>query len=164
MKTLCISILLSWAVIAPVVYGQPALANPKNGAPADEAAIKQVIADETDGYFARNRDKWANAWAHTPRIQWSGSSGSGEVLMQNGWDALSEFMGNNFTSGEPPRSGLKVQRDNYQINVLENVATTTFIQTMEFGGYKGTTKEVRVLEKDGNDWKLVYVRSRTTNQ
>ena len=71
----------------------------------------------------------------------------------------------NFVSGQAPRSTLTFQRDDYQVNVLENVATATFIQMAKGSDGKplGKTREVRVLEKQGNDWKLVYVHSRTIN-
>ena len=129
---------------------------------ADVTAIKKVITDETDGYFNRNKEQWVNAWAHVPYLQWSANSTDEPVLLTNGWEAYNQELGGNFDTAKPGMKAI-VQRDNYQISVVANAATATFLQTLQLDTYSGKTREVRVLEKQGEACKLVYVNSRKVN-
>lgn len=54
----------------------------------------------------------------------------------------------------------KVLQENFQVTVLDKVATATFLQTRQQTDRNLKSREVRVLEKQGTDWKLVYVHSR----
>lgn len=152
MKTLFVT-LISFISLTTVAHAQTATA------PADVVAIKKAIADETDGYFNRNKEQWSNAWAHEPHMQWSGNGNNGSILLTNGWDAYEGQLGSNFTDTQP-RPAAVVQRDNYQISVVGNAATAVFSQSLQVGTYSNKSREVRVLEKQGNAWKLVYVNSR----
>lgn len=71
----------------------------------------------------------------------------------------------NFVSGQPDRPIVSFQQDNCKVGVLDKTATATFIQISKSADGKllGKSNEVRVLEKQGNDWKLIYVYSHTIN-
>lgn len=129
---------------------------------SDEQAIKQVIDDETKGFMTRNQQKWSNAWVHAPYVSWSSERTPSQIL---GWDNLNQSFSYNFASGQPPRPSTAFERETYQVSVLDKVATATFVQTAksEDGRTLGKTREVRVLEKQANEWKLIYVHSRTIN-
>lgn len=130
--------------------------------PADETAVKQAISDETQAFMSRNQPQWENFWVHAPYISWSSERSPSQLL---GWEAIKQAFGYNFVAGQPPRAGIAFQRDQYQVNVLDNLATATFAQTTKSanGRVLGKSKEIRVLEKQDNTWKLVYVYSRTLN-
>ena len=49
---------------------------------------------------------------------------------------------------------------NVQVTVLDKVATASFLQTRQQADRNLKSREVRVLKKQGADWKLVYVHSR----
>ena len=49
---------------------------------------------------------------------------------------------------------------NVQVTVLDKVATASFLQTRQRANGNLKSREVRLLEKQGADWKLVYVHSR----
>lgn len=151
MKT-TLSLLLSFVVVTAVSYAQTAS--------ADEAAVKKLIVDESGAFFAKNREQWANSWVHEPYVSWSAQGGADHVLIQSGWEAYSGMFDDYFNS---PATGPAptVQRDNIQVNVLGDVATVSFLQTRpRADGSPLKSREVRVLEKHGNDWKLAYVHSR----
>lgn len=126
----------------------------------DETAVKQAIADETQAFMTRNQSQWESLWMHAPSVSWSSERTPGQLL---GWEAIKQAFGYNFVSGQPARLGIAFQRDLYRINILDNLATATFIQTSQTADGKplGKSKEVRVLEKQDNAWKLIYVYSRT---
>lgn len=53
------------------------------------------------------------------------------------------------------------KRDKFQISVVDKAATATFFQTrVSTSGQSLVSREVCVLEKQGADWKLIYVYSR----
>ena len=124
----------------------------------DQAAITKVIADQTDAFFAKNRDKWASYWVHEPYISWTAQGGADRVMTVSGWEAYSKMFEGYFN--DPTPSQTKVVSENMQITVLDKVATATFLQTRQNPTRPLKSREVRVLEKQGNDWKLVYVYSR----
>lgn len=153
MKTLFIT-LISVIGLASVAQAQMTANS------AEESAIRKVITDETDAFFAKNREQWASHWAHEPYVSWSGQGGASQVLMQSGWEAYSGMFDGYFNS---PSTGPAPAflRDKFQVNVLDKVATATFRQTRQRAdGSQLISREVRVLEKQGTDWKLVYVYSR----
>ncbi len=163
MKTLLAATLFILMGFMEPIYAQnsPATSTTSTTSADDISAIKKVIADETDGYFNRNKEQWSNAWAHEPQLQWSGTGSGNKVLLTNGWEAYEQQLGSNFTDTQA-RPAATVLRDNYQVSIVGDAATATFNQSLAFGTYKGTSREVRVLEKRSNAWKLVYVNSRAT--
>lgn len=165
MKTRLSTILFILIGFSVSVYAQnaPGASTASMASAADISAIKKVIADETDGYFSRNKEQWSNACVHEPQLQWSGTGSGGKVLLTNGWEAYEQQLGSNFTDTQS-RPAATVQRDNYQVSIVGDAATATFNQSLALDTYRGTSREVRVLEKRGNAWKLVYVNSRATQQ
>jgi hypothetical protein len=151
MKTLFIT-LISFISLASIAQAQTTT--------ADEGAIKKVITDETDAFFTKNRDKWASYWVHEPYINWTAQGGANQVLTQSGWEAYSGMFDGHFNSPSTGPAPTFI-RDKFQVSVLDKVATATFQQTRQRAdGGKLVSREVRVLEKQGTDWKLVYVHSR----
>lgn len=128
------------------------------GSSADEAVVKKVISDQTDAFFAKNRDKWASYWVHEPYISWTAQGGADRVMTVAGWEDYSRMFEGYFS--DPTPSQTKVLTENMQVTVLDKVATATFLQTRQSAARELKSREVRVLEKQGNDWKLIYVYSR----
>ena len=150
MKTLFIT-LISFISLASIAQAQTTT--------ADEGAIKKVITDQTDAFFAKNREKWANSWAHEPYISWTAQGGADRVMTVSGWEAYSDMFEGYFND-TTPGPVTKVLQENFRVTVLDKVATATFLQTRQQTDRNLKSREVRVLEKQGADWKLVYVHSR----
>lgn len=151
MKTLFIT-LISFISFASVTQAQTTTAN-------EAAVIKKVITDQTDAFFAKNREKWANCWAHEPYISWTAQGGADRVMTVSGWEAYSGMFEGYFNDATPGPV-TKILQENFQVAVLDKVATATFLQTRQQTDHNLKSREVRVLEKQGADWKLVYVHSR----
>lgn len=141
MKKQLIILLMSMLLAAPACLAQLT-------SEADVKAIKKAIADETDGYFNRNRDQWENAWVREPYIQWSAHSNNGQVLLANGWEEYSQQRAGNFAKPRPDSEAV-IQRDNYQVNVMDNAATAMFLQTLELGNYNRKSRESAGTGKAG---------------
>ena len=120
---------------------------------ADEAAVKKVIDQETASYESGNYEAWANHWAHEPYVLWVINQPDGGYLKVTGWEALSkqikEFMPDK-NSGPKPTT----QRDNYVIRQNGTMAFVTYDQGDANSPIR--TRESRVLEKKGKDWKSIH--------
>ena len=156
--------LLSFAIILLVgfILTTSIQAQSSNVASSEESAVKKAIEEETQGFMTRNEQKWSSAWVHAPYISWSSERGPFQIL---GWESLRQGFAYNFVAGQPARPAISFQQDNYKVSVLDKTATATFIQMSKSADGKllGKSNEVRVLEKQGNDWKMIYVYSRTIN-
>lgn len=152
MKTLFVT-LVSLLSLATAVQAQT-VANSD-----DISAVKKIITDETDAFFAKNREKWASHWAHEPYVSWTAQGGATSVLTRAGWDAYSGMFEGYFSNPEPGPAATFL-RENMQVTVLDKVATVSFLQTRQRATGNLKSREVRVLEKQGADWKLVSVYSR----
>lgn len=152
MKTLFITIL---SLISLVSFAQTQTTSTN----ADEAAIRKVIIDQTDAFFAKNRDKWASYWAHEPYISWTAQGGADRVMTVSGWEAYSGMFDGYFRD-PTPGPATTILHENFQVTVLDKVATATYLQTRQRANGNLKSREARVLEKQGADWKLVSVYSR----
>ncbi|GAB3942329.1 hypothetical protein GCM10028805_06790 [Spirosoma harenae] len=100
----------------------------------DEAAIRKVIADESEAFFTKNREKWASHWAHEPYVSWTAQGGATSILTQASWDAYSHMFEGYFNDPTPgPATTFK--RDNMQVTIVDKAATVTFLQTRQRAGY-----------------------------
>ncbi len=152
MKKLLFALLVSLPLTAPVCLAQSANE-------ADVAAVKKVIISQTDAFFAKDQEKWASYSAHVPYFFWSAQGGGDRVVTVTGWEAYIGMMDGYFNNPNPGPATTFV-RENFQVTVLDKVATATYLQTRQSADRNLKSREVRVLEKQGADWKLVYVYSR----
>lgn len=152
MKTLFIT-LISFISLATAAQAQMAATS------TDETAIKKVITDQTDAFFAKNKAKWASYWVHEPYVSWTAQGGADRVMTVSGWDAYSNMFEGYF-SDPTPAPATTFLHENFQVTVLDEVATATYVQTRQRADGNLKSREARILEKQGNDWKLVAVYSR----
>ena len=152
MKTLFIT-LISFISLATIAQAQTDTNS------VDVSAIKKVITDQTNAFFAKNREKWASYWVHEPYISWTAQGGADRVMTVAGWEAYSSMFEGYFND---PTPGLATTflHENFQVTVLDKVATVSFLQTRQSAARNLKSREARILEKQGADWKLVSVYSR----
>ena len=133
----------------------------------DEVEIKKILADETEFFYDRNFEKWAENWVHEPYITWTVTNGAepGEVLTVRGWAALSVDMSERFKK-LTPEFGIAmrksvVTRDQWQIQVRGNTAYVSYNQHSENAEKqtKGDITETRVMEKINGVWKIAMQAS-----
>ena len=143
MKTMLLGLLLLTGVT--VSRAQP-----------DETAIKQVLREETEGFFKRDKAQWSNAWAHVPYANFAANLYGGDFLLVKGWANLEKQFANQFKSSKVTDK-VTVQTDRYTIHKNGNMAFVTYDQTLVDSHGKTTSKETRVLEKLGGQWKIINV-------
>lgn len=115
---------------------------------ADETAIKTVIEKETASWLSADADSHASCWAIKPytRIFVSDSDGKHHVISAEMLRNAKQYMG----------GGGKSENSNYNIVVNNLTAWATYdqVKTNE-KGEKNYSREVRMLEKIADNWKIV---------
>jgi len=127
--------------------------------PNEIAAIKEVIAKESDAFFGVNKQGWADCWLHAPHVYWSYSDSTATSFVQ-GWDGdegLYKNFENYFRTSKPQKA--TVTRDWIDIKVYGNGAYARFFQNLKDEIDHDVTSEVRVLEKKDGKWKMIFVWS-----
>jgi hypothetical protein len=125
--------------------------------PNEIAAIKEVIAKESEAFFSVNKQVWADCWLHSPYVYWSYSDSSATSFVR-GWDGdqgLAKTWENYFKTSKP--SKVTITRDWLDIKVYGNGAFVQFYQNLKDEINHDVTSEVRVLEKVEGKWKVILV-------
>lgn len=125
-------------------------------AQSEQDAIKKVLLNETEGFFTRDKAKWANAWAHTPYIYFAANLYGGDFLLVKGWDKLEKQFANQFKSRKV-MDKVVIQNANFVIHQNGNMAFVSYDQTLLDSQGKTTSKESRVLEKIDGQWRIINV-------
>ena len=129
-------------------------------AQADHEAIKKVLRSETEGFFKRDKAEWSNAWAHTPYVHFAANLYGGDFMLIEGWDKLEKQFASQFKSSKVSDK-VVVQNANYTIHQNGNMAFVAYDQTLLDSHGKTTSKESRVVEKMGGQWKIINVTALT---
>jgi hypothetical protein len=125
--------------------------------PNEIAAIKEVIAKESEAFFSVNKQVWADCWLHAPYVYWSYSDSTATSFVR-GWDGdqgLDKTWGNYFKTAKPSKA--TITRDWIEIKVYGNGAFAQFFQSLKDEIDHDITSEVRVLEKKDGKWKIILI-------
>ncbi|MCK8490660.1 hypothetical protein M0L20_02280 [Spirosoma sp. RP8] len=125
-------------------------------AQTDTEAIKRVLYNETEGFFKRDKARWAAAWAHEPYVNFAANLYGGDFMLIKGWANLEKQFANQFKSSKVS-DNVTVQNANYTIHQNGNMALVTYDQTLLDSHGKTTSKETRVVEKFNGQWKIINV-------
>ena len=123
---------------------------------ADEDAIKRVLLAETDRFFARDFDGWASTFVQVPAAVQAWNNADGSYTHRLGWATISERI-REFMKNNPKPDTTPMWRENFVIRHSGNAAFVTFDNWL---GNRQTAKpihEVRVVERQGSEWKIVCV-------
>jgi hypothetical protein len=123
---------------------------------ADEDAIRQVLLAETDRFFARDFAGWAATFAHVPEAVQAWNNADGSSTYRLGWETISariqEFMKNNPSPDRTP-----MWRENFVFRHYGNAALVTFDKWLGDRKTAKPIREIRVVERQGSEWKIVCV-------
>jgi hypothetical protein len=122
----------------------------------DQVAIKTVLYNETEGFFKRDKEKWADCWAHEPYIYFAANLYGGDFTLIKGWDNLEKQFKSQFASARPADS-VSIMNTNYEIHLNGKMAFVWYDQMLIDSHGKTTSKESRVVEKIGGKWKIIHV-------
>lgn len=119
---------------------------------SEEDAIKKVIQQETNSYFHKNYDEWANTWAHDTAayIVRAGTSGHNELM---GWNAIAASYKqdiNNMPVLDQSLIEPYLNKTDFHIFINGNTATVTFKE-----GKTNPNFETRSLVKQNGAWKIL---------
>jgi hypothetical protein len=120
----------------------------------DKTAIKAVIEKETKAHLETDNKTWMDCWAHTPYAYWSYADSAG-IYQFEGWKNIEVGFTDYFLTSKP--SYPKVDRRWNEIRVYGNGAYARFVQITTLNGVTKEEDEIRVLEKQNNQWKIVLV-------
>lgn len=132
------------------------------GGQAEAEAVMRVIETETTAFWMKDYEGWAACWLQVPDIRMLGWWARGGIRVTEGWDALSANVRGLMAENPAPQpEAAQVRRENVNIRVSDVMAWVTFDQYGADTGepdmdMPGLSRESRILEKHGGEWKLVY--------
>ena len=119
----------------------------------DDEALKSVVKAETQAFYDRDFDAWQDKWLHDPSVSRQ-VVGYGRSNPQRGWDTISAAIAQIIKANPPVKGELSVA--NFLARKGENYAWVEYDEliTIPQSGYKGESRERRLLLKSGNQWKI----------
>jgi hypothetical protein len=128
----------------------------------EKAAIKAVIAKETESYYRQDFAAWQSTYMDSPQFRkygyWEGYPE--KVVSSNGFSALRDEKKKQFDNNTTLWQGSTETRENENFRISRDMAWYTFEQnSYEKGTQKllGRSLETRILEKLGGEWKIAYL-------
>ncbi len=131
----------------------------------ETAQIVNVIERETECFFLRDYDCWQDKFTHTDYSYqaWSNSDGTFDASV--GWDAIEKNLGKYIKENpsDPEDAGSShplIKRKNMKVKFYGNQAahiTWDQYNSDRSQEYYLHSKEVRLMEKVVDDWKIVNV-------
>lgn len=128
----------------------------------EKAAIRAVIAKETEAYYRQDFDTWQSTYVNE---SWFRSYGYWEgypdkVRYFNGFDTLKNFKKKQFTENRTLWIGSTEERSNENFRIHGDMAWYTFDQVSyekDTRKVLGRSVETRILEKQDGAWKIAYL-------
>ena len=126
----------------------------------EKRAIKAVLESETQEYLNLDFEKFSANWVQEPYVLWL-YAGKDNLIEKSSWDSVGAFFKNMFdTSAKPAQT--EVIRSNFIFRIYGNVAWVTYDETIKRNGGNSESnskpaKELRLLEKSSDGWKIVFV-------
>ncbi|MCB9298963.1 MAG: DinB family protein [Lewinellaceae bacterium] len=140
---------------------------PKEGMEVNEkrelAVILKVVEAETGCFFARDYDCWKENWVQEAHAFQAWNNADGTFDARTGWAAVDKEIGDyikNNPVGPAKTSHPKVIRKNFTVKFYgENAAYLTWDQynSDPEGRQFRCSKESRIVEKHGGEWKIAHV-------
>jgi hypothetical protein len=127
-----------------------------------ELAVMRVIEAETNAFWHKDFDAWADCWLHSPDIRMMGWWARGGISVIEGWEAHSRNIKRLMDANPTPNpASANVRRENVNIRISDDMAWVTFDQYGADTGepdmdMPGLSHETRILEKHNGEWKIVY--------
>lgn len=128
----------------------------------EKAAVKAVIAKETETYYRQDFEGWKSTYLESPdfrmRGYWEGFPE--KISFHNGFESLKAMKKTQFEKNETLWVGSTEERENEMIRIGKDMAWYTFDQySYEKGTHKllGKSMETRILEKVDGEWKIAYL-------
>lgn len=129
---------------------------------AEKAAIRAVIAKETESYYRQDFEAWKSTYLDDPAFRkygyWEGFEQKVEYC--NGFAALAEQKKKQFEADATIWKGSTEERRNENFRISRDMAWYTFEQYSHEKDTRkllGVSLETRILEKHDGAWKIAYL-------
>lgn len=121
---------------------------------AEQAAIKDVIENESKHFWARDFQSWKKLWVHADYAVWLAASRDG-IRQYQGWKAWSDNVKEFFAENPEPKTYIgEVTKTDYRFRIYGDGAWVSFVQDNEGTG----TLETRILEKRNGKWRIAMAQ------
>lgn len=126
----------------------------------EKVAIKAVIEEEKNAFFAQDYDRMAETWAQEPSSYKVYMDDKGYTKYE-GWDAISKHDQGNVRDTSFDRKSINLSFTNYQFDIMNNSAWCLF-DAQWAGISKGDTinsyqTRIVVLKKVNREWKFTLM-------
>jgi len=122
--------------------------------PEDQSKIKQLIADETKAFYAKDYETWMTLYRQTPQTYFAQYEKS-QLIVKDGWDALSSWATTWFNEGKKgAKPTFAREKTNFR-KVNPTYVWVTYKQVKTLDGKKETSQELRIVELIKGEWKMV---------
>lgn len=135
----------------------------------EKKAIKAVIKAESDAFFARDYDAWAQQWSQVEETVRLGAQSGGAVNYSVGWDKQKNMV-SNILKRYPDANQDAVEtmrRENWQFRISADMAFVTFDQnsalTKDTIVPVGLSHQMRLMEKINGVWKITMAAHADTS-
>jgi len=125
-------------------------------AQTEEDAIKRVIEKESTAYFNVDYKTWSESWVQAPHAYWSYTDASGTRFLE-GWDTMKNSLAAYFKSAQP--SSGEITNQWLEVRIYEDGAYVRFTQLVTDGTDRTETAQIRVLEKQNGQWRVVCMQA-----
>lgn len=125
--------------------------------------IMQVIEGETSSFYKRDYESWKNFYIHTHYAFQAWNNGDGTIDAKTGWAAVDSGIGN-YIKTYPVEPG----GSSHPVVLRKNMITKFYADTVAYllwdqynsdqaGRQFQFSKELRLMEKQNGEWKIVNV-------
>lgn len=128
----------------------------------EKAAIRKLIAAETEAYYKQDFVAWKSTYAEAPYFRYCGywEGFPEKVRYYNGFDTLKNFKKKQFDQNRTLWQRSVEEKSNENFRIYQEVAWYTFDQ-VSYDSTKqkvlGRSVETRILEKHKGQWKIAYL-------
>jgi hypothetical protein len=146
--------LLTLALTASIAQGKKKKSQPTPSGQNEVELVKAAIDKESKAFFEIDYKTWAESWVHAPYSYWSFADTT-DVNFFEGWESINKGFSDYFRTVKP--STAKMERNWMEVRVYGNAAYARFTQKVQDDLGRDEQAEVRVLEKQNGQWKIVHV-------
>jgi DNA-binding CsgD family transcriptional regulator len=116
-----------------------------------------LIEEESRAYWNREYDAWAKCWVKAPYVRKAGWWTQGGITWRQGFDEIAGRMREQAIV-PPPGRPPGIRRETINLRLGGDVAWLTFDEHWPESGtdLPGMSRETRILERHGGEWKIAY--------
>lgn len=136
-------------------------ATPAPDTKQDEAAILQVIENESRAFYKKDHAAWASHYVHSPKVHWVCVE-TDVTLRADGWDDLSKFVADWMKANPEPMDydGANFQNSDVQVTINGDLAFVSMksSNTQPDGSLRQLIGSRTMLRENG-EWKILSMTS-----